>query len=666
MNTVLEPFDQLLYYETKEPLVGNTTGVHAAATSLDPEALKDWNSRLYPLVSSDHPYESLCYLVSGDQAALMYRSLEVASRIQPFSHVLIGRQVDLTPERALGSFGWNWHGAIRRRPELRELKKVDGDKLKSFEQKAKEGWAQLILTERPPEVDQLVVRLRDEGGPERGPLPFDDPDALSSLGDSEFVIFTRPDPELANDQRARQPVQVLARLLSMLDAKGDLHKHLIGSGFSTHERKYRSGQVALRWVFATDVSTDTWSIGRFAIDLRSIDGTSVQKNKTEADLFLHNFWDALKGHGCTPADSDSGISGTESSLDGTADATLDGSSLDGSSLDGTADPVSPSSPHTEQSPVPEDPAPEEQNDPEGASSTLHSQSESTGYDNFGSATRDPDGTLAPPTNPSRTMKDRNPPFGPDNLPVSTASGKAAQVPLSALPAYHSTSYETLDEPTGFARLRDSELIEKLSHISLDHMEPLTRELWQRATPEYQAGRRSRDFPVDTAQLRAKLIEMDFYASDINKHISERQLVTNLYSAICAFAISDQPKGKDREEVIDQFLGVLARNDTYQSPTSDGGVYSPLTLAIMASLGLTQDDSQKIVIQHDHAFGVARALGFGRMAYLGIYVAPAPAAEDIPQDSGIKARPFLSTKNEVYTLLTVVALLIVTVCIGYYI
>jgi hypothetical protein len=633
---MIEPLDQLLYFHTKEPLIGNVEGVHLAASSLPRTDFEYWNRLLFPLVGVDHPYETLCYLISKErgQAALMYRIPEVAHRIRPFIHVLIGRQNELTPKLALGSFAWNWYGAITKRPEgnMQVLRKIDGEELVSFEKEALAGWDAITGARagaRPPEVDQLIIKIRDHGGPDDGSLWDVGKDSLSSLGDRNFVILSSADRTL-DDQaltkspahpRARLPIQVLARLLFLLDDDSDeLRKRLIGTGFSTHESKYRSGQETLpRWVFATEKDNSSHSLDRFLVDLRRIESTSAEHNKQQAEKFRSDFRAALKEHVPNQAESDPRAPEAEPTDAARSDAARPERPAE--------DPTTPAEPEC-ASAVPMDAAPPER------------------------PAEDPTIPVVPA---SASAADRPTGAGPWRVPDSAAAGR----PFADSARPTSRQYPG----TEFAGLSDYDLLCRIPIIELHQFDSMIQQLRERAARYQQELRQGN--PADMVQSRNWLIKNEFYARTINEFInrSSWEQAEELYRAICWFAVSDQRPGEVDPEVIDELIGGLASNYVYRSP-EDHDVYSPLTSAVIKSIWLPRGDPPRIVIPHDFVGRVRYVLGYERANYLGMDMEPAPKVDDGAQQPDTEAGPFLSTRKQFAILAALLVLIaIVAACIG---
>ena len=651
-------FDQVVYCETTEPLIGNSAGVQAAASSLDPENLKYWNTLLYSLVTVDHPYPTLSYSVSEErgQAALLYRISEVDNRTRPFIHILIGPSEELTPKLALGSLEWNWIGAIRKRSEVGAniLPKIRGEVLQSFRAAAEAGWESVAQTgARPPEVDRAILDIRDRGGEDRTLLPLTDNDSLSSLGDGKFVIFTSAGLAAVDQQAAaRFPVQILARLLLRLGGSGVdiVSKRLIGTGFSTHESEYRSGQATLpRWVFATQEDPGMYSVGRLSIDLRNINLSSADANKADVDEFKKYFHAASARYQLQP------VANMAASAAPPAKEEL-----------------------AEEQRAEEQRAEEQRAEEQRAEEQRAEEQRAAAADPLPTIPPSPDGERpgekplvgvvqgetpgpwsSPVAQPLLPLDNLN--VDPPGPPPSPDSGRATVPPP---PAPRPTPVPPPQQgPTDYTSMPDHTLIEELSYIEIYQFDSMIRELRRRATREYHAERLQQGAPIDVADIRKRLIRSNFHIIDAFSH-SDQQLVTELYCALCAFAASDQEPRKADKKVVNDFLSVLANNKTYQVRGPDQVRYSPLARAIVYTLAERQGDPRDTEMPRSMAAYVVPFVGDARLHYLGIPIEPTDKADEHAQRSASEARSTLSAKQDIIILLVVLSVVLVAVCIGY--
>lgn len=249
--------DQIVYRDTGHPLLPELApGVGPAASSFeDEEELRHWHGKLKGRVTGGHPYPSLCYLVIGDSAALMYRDTDQKHRDSPFAHVLIGRRACLPAWQAPRLHAWEWHGAIK--PADRVPGKLPPVSENPFPvNNVRYGLDTLKLSDtRSQGVNKLIIDVFREEGATSPPL-----------GDKRFAIFTDESPKLA-----------IGLLIEMMHALGD--ETFIRDGFSTHENKYNDGEEGLpRFVFVTRKDQGSYAITRTVIDLRGIDGQPGVRN----------------------------------------------------------------------------------------------------------------------------------------------------------------------------------------------------------------------------------------------------------------------------------------------------------------------------------------------------------------------------------------------------
>lgn len=155
--------DQIVYDYAAlgQDLLGRE-GVGPIAASQTAFDLVQWDRILRLRLTSDKNYHSpsMCYIVKGDQAALLYRTMrDKRSQGSVFAHVLIGDRETLSVTRALGSWRWNWPGAVTPQ-SLPAAKLVDPVGAKDFTSAADVGWAALSSGAATfPELDTLVIEL---------------------------------------------------------------------------------------------------------------------------------------------------------------------------------------------------------------------------------------------------------------------------------------------------------------------------------------------------------------------------------------------------------------------------------------------------------------------------------------------------------------------------
>ena len=145
--------DQIVYCWSPHSLLG-TRGVGPISTSLPADALADWNERLGQAIwaADDAPGgpPGLAYLRFGIDAAIL-RKLPVAdANGRPgatFTHVLVGPDVELTADLALGLADWDgWYseeGGLAGSRELRRLSPADLPR--SRPQPSEDAYAQAVL-----------------------------------------------------------------------------------------------------------------------------------------------------------------------------------------------------------------------------------------------------------------------------------------------------------------------------------------------------------------------------------------------------------------------------------------------------------------------------------------------------------------------------------------
>lgn len=253
--------DQIVYRDSgNEKDLLDRSGVGPMASSLNTAVLKWWHDQLENRIdSTEHKYPSICYLPDGDQAALIYRDKiqpdpdksqpgwdkDQPDRSSSFAHVLIGPRTVLTTEYALGSWRWQWEGAITPEHEIKRggLPRVEEF---AFTKAAAEEWEKLAArTDKSSELEQLIKMVFERGK-----------DPAKADGLAEFVIFI---DENSHDL----PVRLLSSMITRIDSD------FVKGGFSTCEVKCDEIRVGLpRFVFATEIKRTQHNIKRIQVDLQ--------------------------------------------------------------------------------------------------------------------------------------------------------------------------------------------------------------------------------------------------------------------------------------------------------------------------------------------------------------------------------------------------------------
>jgi hypothetical protein len=192
------------------------------------------------------------------------------------------------------------------------------------------------------------------------------------------------------------------------------------------------------------------------------------------------------------------------------------------------------------------------------------------------------------------------------------------------------------------------------------------ELRQRTTPGYRAKREQQGNPVNVTDIRNRLIRSNFHIADLNPFPeSLQQIVTELYCALCEFAVSDQGPGKMDEDVFNSFLEILANNKTYLVTDPNNVRYSPLARAIIHTLTERQGDPQTTQVPNNMAPSIIPYVGQARLHHLGVPIEKVQRVESHPQRSASNAKPILSSRQQIIIIAAVVAFILVFACAGFY-
>lgn len=234
--------DQLIYQETDNGLVVRGRGFYAAGSSLNIDDVYLWDARLSQRAESAQ--RSLCYLRYPDKsAALIFRAPVRTHRSEFFAHALIGSDDQLTPERAIASFAWDWTGA--RWPDGPE-EAPDEDDLGKVSLKTYRAWTD----DRHRELLAALPAL-PASTPERAPG--------NAGGRAEkFVVIIDRDPE-------DFAVLILAGVVRKFGSE-----EFIGDGFATYERQYIGKPDLPRFVFAWTPQRSGQALDRTLVDLRGM------------------------------------------------------------------------------------------------------------------------------------------------------------------------------------------------------------------------------------------------------------------------------------------------------------------------------------------------------------------------------------------------------------
>lgn len=714
-------FDQLVFCDTEDPVIGTDPGVDLAASSFSPGEQADqyWRGLLKPLVSVP-PRATLCYLIADNgQAALMHRTIDTRTRREAFVHVLIGPRNEMTPKIALGSFRWDWSGAIKEPGDFsgKTLKRVTGESRVNFLERAEDGWSWVAREGEPPaELFQLIAEISEKGGAEDGPLSFDDQSPLFSLGTSNFAIVRRKSSEPTDS--VPLPVQVLVKLLVMLGGSGDddLSKGIIGSGFSTYEHRYRVFKTTLpRWVFATEIDTGPFELTGLEVNLRNT--ASEGSYRPLAESFISNFKNALDKNrspqvsDTSPGPGPENVNPGEPSQAGpdltdvereTSEATsrpeFDETEFDEIDFDGQSAATA-----TRDQPIPDIPPPpgadgEDHADTRVAdlnSKTVPPKELEEGVDRGAGDTTFDSNRLAS----EQWAQTRDDSVGEETEAVSadgvrgrsdspdpgTPSGPGPQLPVRPprqVPTYSPYRHDPSDHHSGvsaprpqsgavsaqrqqgpieFVNLSDEQLVEKLGSFSDDEFDFMVASFQSQA--RRHQGEIQQGVIVDLASVREYLINEEFAAQKICEFEYEWQV--RMYTAICEFAISDKPAGSDgQKQAVARLIRALASNNMSKAPIAGkhGRIsYAyPLVAAMMTIIPHTEDD--KIVYEFVPIF--KSSVGGRRGELLGYEFEPAPKAEKHEELPVAEPRyPWATGKSMATLAAALIIFVLICVCIG---
>jgi hypothetical protein len=689
-------FDQIVYGTTRNSDSGGD-GVASLATSLNLRQREKWFVRLKPLATGQHPVDSLCYYVFDDgKAVLLHRTPVLIGRSEMFVHALIGPCDELTPKLALGSYKWDWDGALASLPNAaanenrfrgKELGALSQDQFQSFQESAVAGWEGAVKNgPHPAALARLISEIRKRGGAtgqHEAPLPSDDA-TLLTLGVRDFALVA-PSNELVvgpadrpDKQKAGFPIEVLARLLYALDRDETRSRDLIGSGFSTYESRYYSRRTALpRWVFAPSLdSTSGETFARLLINLRETDSVPHEQRQDDANRLIKGFRAALErnspGASAEPptqqitvlAQVDVPASPDENQPQepGDAQAAGYGKAVGETLGDPGKDQFTESNiPHGEAKDK-DDPGPETSQLAEAESDHAGTGGEESPVDGGSVGTED---QLAGDN--EDLQEGAAVPSGASDFKTP----ESRQIPEPARVDFP----QPQGQPRDFSAWSDGRLLDEIKNIDLSELPLMTRELKARAGRGYQNGGESDRNLMSISAIRAKITNEEFYARNVNYFILQHrrigwhalQQVTELFAAMCALALSDQPPGKVSPEAEWQLASVLASNYAMLTDVG-GGIYrSPLAVAISEALWAQPGNPPVSRMPYETAERMAAAFLHQRLRYLRVQVGdppppPATAAQSV--EAPAKRAPRMQRHDVVLLLLALVVVVLVAVVVGW--